>query len=148
MLLLWDSQTLRTGTSSFHLVPSMYEWSGYNIYQSQLEYIAQKFDVIILNFGLHYNNRRVKGLRHDINSAADYLAKFNKKKGHIGFFREVLPQHFYTLNGNGIYPGPGDFPENVSQAIIKICHPAPRVHQASSARSSCKKATTHSPTDA
>eukprot|EP00850_Spirogloea_muscicola_P013799 SM000095S25013 [mRNA] locus=s95:391766:392613:- [translate_table: standard] len=75
---------------------------------------------------MYYNNRRVKGLRHDMNSGADYLAKFNKKKGHIGFFREVLPQHFYNLNGNGIYPVPGGFPENVSQAIIKICHPAPR----------------------
>eukprot|EP00850_Spirogloea_muscicola_P003082 SM000012S25344 [mRNA] locus=s12:566050:568059:+ [translate_table: standard] len=110
----------------FHLVPSMYEWPGYNIYQSQLEYVAQNFDVIILNFGLHYSNGRVKGLRHDMNSVADYLAKFNKKKGQVGFFREVLPQHFYTLNGNGIYPGPDGFPKNVSQAIIKICHPAPR----------------------
>eukprot|EP00850_Spirogloea_muscicola_P022514 SM000299S10838 [mRNA] locus=s299:18457:21441:+ [translate_table: standard] len=120
----WLSQALL----SYHIVPSIHDWNGLNIYPSQIQYAFLEYNIIIMNLGMHYHNFMVKGLRHDLNTVADLLAAFNNQKNRVGFFREAFPQHFFSVTGFGSFPHPEGYPANISVDSSKRL-PDPRVHQ-------------------
>eukprot|EP00850_Spirogloea_muscicola_P002523 SM000009S23652 [mRNA] locus=s9:1282698:1285283:- [translate_table: standard] len=103
----------------------------YTLWPQLLEFILDRSDIVMVNLGIHYQRQNAL-LRMEVRLAehiallAARMAAFNRVPGKLAFFRETLPQHFFTEDGSGGFEG--FWPKKWPVEVTNTCHPAPNLH--------------------
>eukprot|EP00850_Spirogloea_muscicola_P017193 SM000145S00810 [mRNA] locus=s145:276551:279424:+ [translate_table: standard] len=99
----------------------------YVLYPAVLDHIFETSDVVIPNLGLHYHKEvesQPEELRQHVAELAGRIERLSRQPGKLGFFRGMLPQHFYSTDGSGAFSKPET---DDATAALMTCHVAENI---------------------
>eukprot|EP00850_Spirogloea_muscicola_P004891 SM000021S06524 [mRNA] locus=s21:1090113:1092955:+ [translate_table: standard] len=99
----------------------------YVLYPAVLDHIFETSDVVIPNLGLHYHmevESQPEELRQHVAELAGRIERLSHQPGKLGFFRGMLPQHFYSTDGSGAFSKPET---DDATAALMTCHEAKNI---------------------